>query len=101
MGQHAHAWLTARRALGTRGAVTSGQPTWSRAGDIPRVVLYPPHLRKTLRLALTVGTVLFLINQLDVVLAGRADARVWIKIAVTYVVPFVVSNWGLLVGLRR
>jgi hypothetical protein len=78
-----------------------GPPTWSRTAEIPRVVLHPPHLRKTLRIALTVGTVLFCINQLDVVLAGRADARVWMKIAVTYVVPFVVSNWGLLVGLRR
>lgn len=44
------------------------------------------------------GTVLFAINQLDVVLAGRATTRVWLKAAITYVVPFVVANYGLPVG---
>jgi hypothetical protein len=75
-------------------------PTWSTYAEIPRVVLYRPHLMKTLRIALVVGTVLFCINQLDVVLSGRATTLVWIKVATTYVVPFVVSNLGLLVGLR-
>ena len=32
---------------------------------------------------------------------GEATTWVWIKIGVTYVVPLVVSNLGLLVGLRR
>ncbi len=79
----------------------STQPTWSTYGEIARVVLYRPHLRKTIRVALIVGTVLFCINQLDVVIGGRATARVWLKICVTYLVPFVVSNLGLLIGLRR
>jgi hypothetical protein len=78
-----------------------GPPTWSTWAEIPRVVLHPPHLRKTLRIALVVGTVLFAINQLDVVLRGAATPLVWIKIGVTYFVPVVVSNLGLLVGLRR
>jgi len=59
------------------------------------------HLGRTLRIALIVGTILFLINQLDVVLGGRATALVWIKIGVTYLVPFVVSNVGVLIGARR
>jgi hypothetical protein len=45
-----------------------------------------------------VGTVLFCINQLDVVMRGDATAVVWIKSAVTYLVPFVVSNAGVLVA---
>lgn len=76
-------------------------PTWTRWAEVPDVVLYPPHLRKTLRVALVVGTILFAINQLDVVLAGHATTKVWLKVGLTYVVPFVVSNWGLLIGLRR
>jgi hypothetical protein len=48
-----------------------------------------------------IGTVLFCINQLDVVLRGEATAAVWVKSLVTYVVPFAVSNAGVLVGSRR
>ena len=76
-------------------------PRWSTWRDVHRVVLHPPHLRKTLRIALIVGTVLFCINQLDVVLGGRANGVVWLKVGLTYIVPFVVSNLGLLIGLKR
>jgi hypothetical protein len=51
-------------------------------------------------IALVVGTVLFCINQLDVVLRGDATAVVWIKSAITYLVPFCVSNAGVLVASR-
>jgi hypothetical protein len=54
-----------------------------------------------LRIALIVGTILFSINQLDVVLAGRATLGVWLKGGLTYLVPFCVSNWGILVATRR
>jgi len=63
-------------------------------------VFHRPHLRKTVTIALVVGTVLFSINQLDVVLRGDATAVVWIKSAITYLVPFCVSNAGLLVASR-
>ena len=43
-----------------------------------------------------VGTILFAINQRDVVLRGDATAVVWIKTAVTYLVPVAVANAGLL-----
>jgi hypothetical protein len=66
-----------------------------------RVVGYRPHLRNTLLIALVVGTILFCINQLDVVLRGDADVGVWIKSATTYLVPFCVSNAGVLVASRR
>lgn len=65
------------------------------------MVCYRPHLRKTVAIALLVGTVLFAINQLDVVLRGDATTAVWVKSAVTYLVPFCVSNAGVLVGTRR
>jgi hypothetical protein len=75
-------------------------PTWTTWPEALAVVRYPPHLRKTVTIALIVGTVLFCINQLDVVLRGDATAVVWIKSAITYVVPFVVSNSGVLVASR-
>ena len=64
-------------------------------------MLHRPHLRKTVRIALAVGTLLFAINQLDVVLRGNATPLVWVKVAMTFVVPFCVSNFGLLVASRR
>jgi hypothetical protein len=51
-------------------------------------------------IALVVGTVLTLINQADVMLAGDSSAATWIKAGLNFCVPFVVSNLGLLVGKR-
>jgi len=56
----------------------------------------PAHLRRTVRIALVVGLVLTAINQLDVILGGAATTATWIKCALNFVVPFVVSNLGLL-----
>lgn len=76
-------------------------PTWSRWRDAPRVMLYRPHLTRTASVTLVVGLVLFAINQLDVVMAGDATPRTWIKTAVTFVVPFCVANFGVLTATRR
>jgi len=76
-------------------------PTWATWREARRVVVYPRHLRRTVCIALVVGTILFAINQLDVVLGGNAGIVVWTKIAVTYLVPFAVSNMGILVATRR
>ncbi len=78
-----------------------GRPTWSNWKEALRVVAYPPYLKKTLRIALIVGCLLFVINQLDIVLRGQATPRVWIKGALTFLVPFCVSNVGILVASRR
>jgi hypothetical protein len=68
--------------------------------EIPSVLRHPPYVRRTLGVAALVGTVLFAINQLDVVLAGAATARTWAKAGLTYLVPWLVSNYGLLVAAR-
>jgi hypothetical protein len=60
----------------------------------------PEHLRRTLRIALVVGIVLTAINQLDVIVRGDATAVTWIKCGLNFVVPFIVSNLGLLGGRR-
>lgn len=76
-------------------------PTWVTWRDVPAVCLHPPYLKRTIRIALVVGTILFAINQLDVVLGGRATPFVWLKVGLTYLVPFCVSNYGVLVAARR
>lgn len=76
-------------------------PTWGSWRQAVRVCTYRPHLRKTIRVALLVGTVLFCINQLVVVLNGKANASVWLRTGLTYLVPFCVSNYGILVATRR
>ncbi len=59
------------------------------------------HLRRTVRIALIVGVVLTVINQLDIILAGAATTLTWIKLPLNFLVPFVVSNLGLLSGRQR
>jgi hypothetical protein len=61
-------------------------------------VLRREHLRRTVRIALVVGIVLTTVNQLDVIVRGDATAITWIKCGTNFVVPFIVSNLGLLSG---
>jgi hypothetical protein len=98
--------------IGTgRGAVTAGDedsggigrvsPTWSSLREAFGVVTCRRNLARSLLTALVVGTVLFSINQLDVVLRGQATTLVWFKAGLTYCVPFAVSNVGILIGTHR
>jgi Mg/Co/Ni transporter MgtE len=59
-------------------------------------VFYRPVFRRALQVSAVVGTTLFLINQLDVVLSGKVTALVIFKIALTYLVPFLVSTYSAL-----
>lgn len=86
--------LRAVQADGTSPSI----PTWATWRQALRVVGYRPHLVRTVRIALIVGTLLFAINQLDVVVRGDATALLWFKAGLTYVVPFCVSNLGILVA---
>ena len=65
-----------------------------------RTILEPQHLRRTLTIAAVVGTVLTAINQADVIARGDATWATVAKAVLNYVVPFIVSNLGLLVGTR-
>jgi hypothetical protein len=65
-----------------------------------RVCRQPAYLRRTIKIALVVGTILTLINQLDVIVKGNTDVLTWVKCGLNYCVPFVVSNLGLLAGKR-
>ena len=65
------------------------------------MVVWPANLKRTVATALIVGTILFAINQLNVVASGHATPVVWIKTGVTYLVPFAVANVGILIATHR
>jgi hypothetical protein len=81
----------------------SGRPerTWSSPAEILRVCLELRNLSRCVAAALIVGTILFLINQSDVVFGGRATTSTWVKIGLSYLVPFFVANYGIVLASRR
>ena len=82
-------------------AAGRGRPSWSRVSEIPAVCLDRRNLSQCIGAAALVGTILFLINQADVVFGGQATVATWAKIGLSYLVPFFVSNYGIVVGSRR
>ena len=74
---------------------------WSTWREAAVVALAPHHLKRTTTIALIVGSTFFAMNQLSVVVAGQASAVVWIKVALTYLTPLLVSNFGVLTATRR
>ncbi len=59
-------------------------------------IFYPRVFQRAVAVAGVVGTILFLINQLDVVIAGHITALVVAKVLLTYLVPFSVSTYSAL-----
>ncbi|MEO6859410.1 MAG: nitrate/nitrite transporter NrtS [Solirubrobacteraceae bacterium] len=58
------------------------------------------HLARTVRIALVVGVLLTAINQGDVLLGGHPTPATWIRCGLNFLVPFLVSNAGLVSGRR-
>jgi hypothetical protein len=65
------------------------------------IVLERANVKRTVTIALVVGTAFFVMNQLGIILAGQATTLVWVKAALTYLTPLVVSNLGVLSANRR
>jgi hypothetical protein len=63
-------------------------------------ILYRPVLRRAVYVALVVGTILTIINQGDVLLAGEITPLVIAKILLTYLVPYSVSTFSALSANR-
>ncbi len=53
-----------------------------------------------MKIAFVVGVVLTAINQGGVIAAGQATTLTWVRCGLNFVVPFLVSNAGLLSGRR-
>lgn len=75
---------------------------FAAAGHLPALrcwwhaAVYGPVFHRSLRVAAMVGTILFLINQADVVVGGHLSLLVTAKIVLTYLVPFSVSTYSAL-----
>lgn len=65
-----------------------------------RTCRQPSNLRRTLTIAAVVGCILSIINQGDVVVHGDTTGATVVKICLNFVVPFIVSNLGVLAGDR-
>ncbi|HET7700544.1 MAG TPA: nitrate/nitrite transporter NrtS [Candidatus Limnocylindria bacterium] len=72
----------------------------SAGGPAPRctrhAVVFPAVRDRAVRVAAVVGTVLFAINQLDVVARDGLTALTAAKIALTFAVPYAVSTYSAL-----
>jgi hypothetical protein len=73
---------------------------WSNGREALAVVVEPQNLRKTIGVAAVVGTVFFAVNQMGPILSGHADLAVLLKSVMTYLTPFCVSNYSLLMASR-
>lgn len=69
--------------------------------NFARVVATPVHLQRTLLIAFVVGSWLNLFNHGDELLRGAISVPLAIKLALNYLTPFIVSNFGLLAHQRR
>jgi hypothetical protein len=79
----------------------TASPALIDRGRVRSAVAYclrPTHLRRTLTIALVVGTLLTLVNLSDVLLSGQATEATGLKASANYAIPFAVSNLGLLSG---
>ncbi len=57
-------------------------------------------VRRSLRVALVVGTLLVLINHGDRIAAGTVSGLDWLKMGLTYLVPYSVSTWASVSAVR-
>jgi hypothetical protein len=85
----------------SRDAMTGTAPTWCTWRQALSVVAAPRSLKRSGSIALIVGSLFFAMNQLDVIMADRATALVWAKVALTFLTPLVVSNIGMLSATRK
>jgi hypothetical protein len=72
-----------------------------RSAEGLRYLLSGDVLKRNLLIALTVGSLLTLANQMDVILSGRFTARLATKIAFNFLIPFCVSSASALLNRKR
>jgi hypothetical protein len=81
--------------------INAKENTWRTWREAAAVVLATSNVKRTVRIALIVGSAFFAMNQLGAIVAGHAGTIVWLKAAMTYLAPLIVSNVGVLSTTRR
>lgn len=64
-------------------------------------VRHRPMVRRSLIVALVVGSILTLLNQGDILFAGSWNSALYWKIPLTFCIPFCVATYGALSSARR
>ena len=64
-------------------------------------IRHMPMVRRSLKVAVVVGTVLTLLNQGDTIISGAWPTALYWKIPLTFCVPFLVATFGALTNIRR
>jgi hypothetical protein len=76
-------------------------PSWTTWREALALWFARTTLRRTLKIAAVVGTLLSLINQGSVIFGGDATSATWLRVGFNYLVPFCVSSTGFLSATRR
>jgi hypothetical protein len=96
---------SSRRSLGAAGRrgvrpASSGDLSWSSYPQAAALICRGATCPTAAKISLVVGTVLTLTNQGAVLVAGDISAATWARVAVNYLVPFLVSSIGYLAPFR-
>ena len=65
-----------------------------------QIAIRPETVKRAARVALTIGTVLAVINHYDELLVGSLTTKVATQILLSYILPYLVSTHGQVVGKR-
>lgn len=76
------------------------RPVWTRPIEAAGLVLRGRTARVAVPVAAVVGTVISVVNQGDVIIGGLATGITWVRIAVNYVVPYLVASVAYLSACR-
>lgn len=77
------------------------RPAWTRPVEAMLLVLRGRTARVAAPVAAVVGTVISAVNQGDVIVTGEANTVTLARIAVNYVVPYIVASVAYLSACRR
>jgi hypothetical protein len=83
---------------GTASSTTSTSEPLAKGAAAIAVVCRREHLRRTAAIAVVVGLFLNLVNQAGAIADGDATTGTWLRVALNFCVPFIVSNCGLVAG---
>lgn len=82
-------------------AIAPSRRTWSTWDELLGVITAPSNLKRSITIALVIGTLFVAMNQLELILSGSATFMVWLKVGLTYLTPLCVSNLGILSATHR
>jgi hypothetical protein len=76
-------------------------PPWSSPLDAVGLIARGYTFHTSVRVALVVGTILSLVNQGSVLVSGDPTAATVARVAINYLVPYLVASVGYLAPFRR